>query len=139
MKDIKRSLPIGKVKEKMAGLYSCRFKEYNKLSIHGIVSIDQDCDNLRQYIVKMEEGTAQLLKNQIEGADGEMENDIMTKEDFFSNLNFLDYLGYHSNLKMIYASMLITMYSFLESRLLLACKLIEGRNKIKLKNIGSVI
>jgi len=87
------------------------------------------------YIAKSEEGTAQILTDRIADVNKEWENEITTKENYLDRIDPIEDLGNRNNLQLVYASMVITIYSFLESRLYLACKLIEHKNPVKIGDI----
>jgi hypothetical protein len=118
------------------GLFTNRFPEFRELDKLYPTGLDNDLDALKTFLKFTQNGTTENLKKDIKEMEEEMKNDIVKDSVVLhSNVDYLDYMSSSNALNLIYNSMLISLCSFLETRLGLLCKLIENRETESLKNI----
>lgn len=118
------------------GLSSYRFKEFQELDKIYPTGLDNDLDALKIFLKNIQNETTENLKNDIKEMEKEMEKDIV--EDnivLYSNIDYLDYASSLNALNLVYNSMLISLCSFIETRLMMLCKLIESKSD---KSIDSI-
>ncbi|KAB1159469.1 hypothetical protein F7018_03920 [Tenacibaculum aiptasiae] len=119
------------------GLTSYRFTEFNDLTKLNPLGLEGDLDAIKLSLKSIEVGTLNILQNEIKEMQSEMENDIIIDDTIVqSNVDYLDYISSRQASNIIHNSMMISIFSFLETRLLLLCKLIEPRNSILLNDIS---
>jgi hypothetical protein len=118
-------------------LTSYRFQEFQKLDKLYPTGLSNDLDAMKLSLKSIEKGTLKILKKEIEEMKTEMENDIIIDDTVVqSNVDFLDYISSSNASNIIYNSMMISLFSFLETRLMLLSKLVEPRNSILLNDIS---
>jgi|GEM_PF-4892315 len=99
-------------------LRSYRFQEFYIIDKLYPTGLDNDLDSMKTFLNSIEKGTLEMVKSDVQKMEGEMENDIIIdNEVIFSNVDFLDYKSTSSALNIIYNSTLVSLYSFLETRL----------------------
>lgn len=120
-----------------------RFKEFKELYKLYPAGIFTDLDALKRFMSFIKNNTADTLKNEINEIENEIEkeNDIIEIiekkfEDevesienlaFDSNVDYIDYYSSKGALNLVYNSILITLCSFLETRVKLLCTLLGYR------------
>jgi hypothetical protein len=119
------------------GLSSYRFKEFQKLDKIYPTGLNNDLDALKMFLKKIKEETSGDLKDEINKMENEMENDIVVDNVVLhSNIDYLDYASSLNALNLVYNSILISLCSFIETRLFMLCKLIEDKNVKSIKSIN---
>ncbi len=119
------------------GLTSYRFTEFSHLKKLYPLGLGSDLDALKLSLKSIENGTLKTLNKEIEEMETEMDNDVVIDDTVVhSNIDYLDYISSTNASNIIYNSMMISLFSFLETRLMLLCKLVEPRNSILLSDIS---
>ena len=130
-------MKIDYIKIENMGLTAYRFTEFWKLDKLFPAGIDTDLESMKVALRTIQKGAGDVLKIEIDKMEGEMKNDIVIENEvIYSNVDYLDFFSSSSALNIIYNSMVISIFSFIETRLMLLCKLIEKRNKILLSDIS---
>jgi hypothetical protein len=116
------------------GLSSYRFKEFQKLDKIYPTGLNNDLYALKMFLKKIKVETSESLKCEINKMENEMENDIVICDVVLhSNIDYLDYASSLGTLNLVYNSILITLCSFIETRLFMLCKLIEDKSVKSIK------
>lgn len=108
------------------------YKKYCHLGLYG------DLDSMQTSLNSIMKGAVFPLEKSISESENEMKNDIVYEgEDGEELYTTVDYLDYYSNINaktIIYNSSIISVYSFLETRLLLLCNLLDPNFSINKKD-----
>jgi hypothetical protein len=114
------------------GLRSYRFSEFIQLDKLYPGGLSNDLDSMDTFLKSIEKGTVEIVKENVESMEQEMENDIIIDDEVFSNIDFFDYKSSLSALNIIYNSTLISIYSFLETRMKHFYELLKDQQNIKI-------
>jgi hypothetical protein len=114
------------------GLRSYRFSEFIQLDKLYPGGLSNDLDSMDTFLKSIEKGTVEIVKENVESMEQEMENDIIIDDEVFSNIDFFDYKSSSSALNIIYNSTLISIYSFLETRMKHFYELLKDQQNIKI-------
>jgi hypothetical protein len=119
------------------GLFSYRFKEFQHYDSLYPAGLEGDIDGMRKVIQVAQEESIDSLKRDLAAMNDELEKDIVVDgETIYSNVDILEFESTRNASLMLYNSMFITIFVFLETRLRYLCRLIEARSNIRLNDIA---
>jgi|TARA_B110000091_G_C13773509_1_gene457795 hypothetical protein len=106
------------------------YKKYCHLGLYG------DLDSMQTSLNVIMKGAVFPLEKSISESEDEMKNDIVYEdgEELYTTVDYLDYYNNINAKTIIYNSSIISVYSFLETRLLLLCNLLDTNFSINKKD-----
>jgi hypothetical protein len=121
----------------LMGLFSYRFKEFRNYDSLYPAGLEGDIDGLRKVIQVGQEESINSLKRDLDAMNDALNKDIIVDgEVIHSNVDIFESESTGNAHLILYNSMFITIFVFLETRLRYLCKLIEPRTNITLNDIS---